>query len=175
MPLDDPKEMFVQVNEVDEVIGLVSRKDAHSNPSIIHRAVCVLVINNAHQLLLQLRSSSKDMFPGYWGLSCAGHVTGYDSYEETAKRELEEELGLHFTLYEIMTKLFKIPEESEIVKVYGCTFSNGKIKYDTTEIEKVVWVDFNTLKRFTHQNLVTPMDVDLLKRLNYLHAYVPPR
>lgn len=52
MPLDDPKEMFVQVNEVDQVIRLVSRKDAHSNSSIIHRAVCVLVINNAHQLLL---------------------------------------------------------------------------------------------------------------------------
>lgn len=115
------------------------------------------------------------MFPGYWGLSCAGHVTGYDSYEETAKRELEEELGLHYTLYEITTELFKIPEESEIVKVYGCTFSNGTIKYDTTEIEKVVWVDFNALKRFTHENLVTPMDVDLLKRLNYLHAYVPFR
>jgi NADH pyrophosphatase NudC (nudix superfamily) len=34
------------------------------------------------------------MYPNFWGLSCAGHVSGSDTYEETVERELIEELNL---------------------------------------------------------------------------------
>lgn len=173
MPLDDPDEMFVQVTADDQFVGLVSRRQAHTNHQIIHRAVCVLVFNDHHQLLLQLRSKHKDLHPGYWALSCAGHVTGYDSYEDTAQRELKEELDIEATIHEITKAIFRIPEETEVVKVFGCTVTDTHFQYDPTEVERVEWVKINTLESFTLTYPFTPMDLDLLKRLDFLKNYVP--
>jgi len=59
-----------------------------------HRTSQVWVMNDKKEILCNLRSRSKDLFPNYWDLSIGGHVSAGDTYEETAKRELWEELGL---------------------------------------------------------------------------------
>ena len=46
------------------------------------------------QVLLQLRSREKDVYPGCFDISSAGHVDAGDDYQETALRELWEELGI---------------------------------------------------------------------------------
>uniref|UniRef100_A0A7S2EU43 Nudix hydrolase domain-containing protein n=1 Tax=Ditylum brightwellii TaxID=49249 RepID=A0A7S2EU43_9STRA len=60
-----------------------------------HRSVHIWVVeqDNKH-LLLQRRSPGKDTFPNCLDVSCAGHVTSGDDVDETAVRELEEELGM---------------------------------------------------------------------------------
>lgn len=45
------------------------------------------------RVLLQRRSSYKDTHPNLLDVSCAGHVNAGDSVEETAMREMDEELG----------------------------------------------------------------------------------
>jgi isopentenyldiphosphate isomerase len=52
------------------------------------------VVNKKGAVFLHQRSLAKDTFPGLWNSSCAGHVAAGDDYDETAVRELEEELGL---------------------------------------------------------------------------------
>jgi 8-oxo-dGTP pyrophosphatase MutT (NUDIX family) len=46
------------------------------------------------ELLLQLRASCKDSWPGRWDISSAGHVGAGEASAPTAVRELAEELGL---------------------------------------------------------------------------------
>lgn len=50
------------------------------------------------ELLLQLRASCKDSWPGRWDISSAGHVSAGEAAAPTAVRELAEELGLAFPL-----------------------------------------------------------------------------
>ena len=60
-----------------------------------HRAVHVWLYTSAGQLVLQKRAEGKDTFPGRWDVSVGGHVTSGDSVEFTARKEVEEELGLN--------------------------------------------------------------------------------
>jgi len=87
-------EMLTQVTDDDVVLGPVARSRVHGNPSLIHRSVHVLVLGTDGRLLLQKRSLRKDTQPGKWDTSVGGHVGFGQSYEEAARREALEELGL---------------------------------------------------------------------------------
>ncbi|MEO6097275.1 MAG: NUDIX domain-containing protein [Fibrobacteria bacterium] len=87
-------EMLTLVTDSDEVLGPIARSRVHGNPELIHRSVHVMVVSPQGRLLLQKRSWRKDVQPGKWDTSVGGHVGFGQSYEEAARREAEEELGL---------------------------------------------------------------------------------
>jgi hypothetical protein len=60
-----------------------------------------------------------------------------------------------------------------VVKVFGCTVTDTLFEYDPTEVERVEWVKITTLESFTLAHPFTPMDLDLLKQLDFLKNYVP--
>ena len=88
----NPDELFDVVDAHDRVTGQMSRREVHAR-GLRHRAVHILVVNRAGQVFLQKRSMAKDLFPGTWDSSAAGHVGAGEDYDGTALRELEEELG----------------------------------------------------------------------------------
>eukprot|EP01012_Entosiphon_sulcatum_P035735 TRINITY_DN45401_c0_g1_i1.p1 TRINITY_DN45401_c0_g1~~TRINITY_DN45401_c0_g1_i1.p1 ORF type:complete len:206 (+),score=29.44 TRINITY_DN45401_c0_g1_i1:34-651(+) len=70
-----------------------SRKAVHAT-GLWHRAVHVWLYDpTSKKILLQQRSVHKDTNPGLWDISAAGHITGADPVNETATREVGEELG----------------------------------------------------------------------------------
>lgn len=58
-----------------------------------HRTVHVWLLNPRGELLLQHRGPAQESNPNLWDVSSAGHCLSGDCAEETAVRELEEELG----------------------------------------------------------------------------------
>ena len=86
-------EWFDVVNDRDEVIGRERRAVVHAT-GLWHRAVHILVFNDVGQVFLQKRSMCKDMSPGLWDSSCSGHVDAGETYDKSAQRELDEELGI---------------------------------------------------------------------------------
>ena len=90
-------EQFDIVDENDKVIGTKLRSEVHEK-NLRHRAVHVLVFNQAGELLLQKRSAWKDREPCKWDSSAAGHLEPGESYEAGAIRETEEELGIRPSL-----------------------------------------------------------------------------
>lgn len=120
MQTTDPKnELFDIVDSDDKGIGQALRQEVHRDKSLIHRSITVLVFIDG-KLLLQQRSKTKDTYPLYWTSSCTGHVLSGDSYEETAKRELIEELGLTIKgpLIFLGKDLIHFPQETEIMMTY---------------------------------------------------------
>jgi 16S rRNA (adenine1518-N6/adenine1519-N6)-dimethyltransferase len=93
-------ELFDIVDERDAVIGAKPRAEVHVN-NLRHRAVHMLILNDAGEVLLQKRSMWKDKNPGKWDSSAAGHVDSGEGYEEAAARELREELGIDAPLTRI--------------------------------------------------------------------------
>lgn len=96
--------MFVVVDAEDRVVGQASRGEVHAN-NLLHRAVHVLLFNEAGELFLQKRSCWKDRHPGVWDSSAAGHVDAGEDYDEAATREVFEELGVSAAL----TRVLKLP------------------------------------------------------------------
>lgn len=86
-------EVLCEVDELDQVIGPRARGELH-RLGLRHRAVHILLINGAGKLFLQRRSANKDINPGLWDSSAAGHVDYGEDYDDCARRELLEELGV---------------------------------------------------------------------------------
>lgn len=81
------------VDEQDRVVGLASRARMRAE-NLWHRTVAVLCVNSAGHVYLHQRSHDKDLFPGAFDAFVSGCVRAGDSYLDSARRELEEELGI---------------------------------------------------------------------------------
>jgi 16S rRNA (adenine1518-N6/adenine1519-N6)-dimethyltransferase len=97
-------ERFSVVDEEDRVTGEAARSVVHGD-NLRHRAVHLFIFNRQGDLFLQKRSSWKDRHPLLWDSSAAGHVDAGEEYDQTAIRELQEELGVTAQL----TRLLKLP------------------------------------------------------------------
>ena len=97
-------EQFQVVDENDHVVRAAPRSEVHGN-NLRHRAVHVFLFNQDGELFLQKRSRWKDRHPLLWDSSAAGHVEAGEDYDETAARELMEELGVNAKL----TRVAKLP------------------------------------------------------------------
>jgi len=133
------EEIFDVVNERDEIIDARPRSEVH-RLGLLHRAVHILVFNAAGEVFLQKRSMSKDTHPGSWDSSCSGHVDQGEDYDESAIRELGEELGI--TVDSPPERLFKIdagPEtDQEFVWIYRLR-REGPFELHPEEIETGDW------------------------------------
>ena len=91
------KEFLDIVDENGQPTGeIIDRETAHAK-GVLHRTSHVWLARRKKgkvQILLQKRAKHKSSFPGCYDISSAGHIPAGNSYEVSALRELEEELGV---------------------------------------------------------------------------------
>jgi isopentenyldiphosphate isomerase len=141
-PGDDPYEVFDRVDLHDRVIGRVRRGDAHRDPRLVHRSVQVVVFTADRRVLLQRRAQSKDLFPGYLCASASGHVMAGDNYEQTARRELIEELGVDPAVVYVEKALVRSEMETEITALF-LAHCDGPFTFSPVETDGGVFVSLN--------------------------------
>ncbi|KAK1435967.1 hypothetical protein QVD17_01740 [Tagetes erecta] len=89
------EEHFDVLTSSGQKTGLSKPRGAVHRDGDYHRAVHVWIFaESTQQLLLQKRADCKDSWPGLWDISSAGHISAGDSSLVSARRELQEELGL---------------------------------------------------------------------------------
>lgn len=113
-------EILEVVDSNDSVVGTARRAEIH-RLGLLHRAVHIFVFNVSGQIYVQRRSASKDMHPSKLGSSAAGHVDPGETYEQTAIREFEEELGISEHLTEILRVAACAETDNEHVVLYRTT------------------------------------------------------
>src|SRR5881409_3896078 len=126
-------EQFPVVDKNDEILRAASRSEVHAN-NLRHRAVHILLFNPAGEVYLQQRSRWKDRHPLKWDSSAAGHVGAAESYDETAQRELKEELGINGRL----EKISKLPASERTDEEFVWLYQGGvvgNLSPNRTEIE----------------------------------------
>jgi isopentenyldiphosphate isomerase len=90
----DPGDESVDVlDETGAVVAVVSRRRMRAE-NLRHRGVYLLVWSTDGRLLLHRRSSLKDVWPDRWDLAAGGVVAAGESWDDAARRELAEELGV---------------------------------------------------------------------------------
>jgi 16S rRNA (adenine1518-N6/adenine1519-N6)-dimethyltransferase len=126
-------EQFPIVDENDRIQGYARRSEVHGN-NLRHRAVHIFIFNQVGEIYLQQRSRSKDRHPLKWDSSAAGHVTAGETYDQTALREVKEELGVALSL-ERISKLAASPRtDQEFIWLYRGVAS-GDLVPDSSEIK----------------------------------------
>ena len=92
------------VDAVNRFVRWEDRRTIHEQ-ALVHRSIHVLLFDSSGRLLIQRRHASKQTYPRYWDVSCAGHVEESDYlggpddrldevYAAVAAREVDEELGV---------------------------------------------------------------------------------
>jgi len=129
----DKNTIWIDENEND--LGEVSVSKAHQE-GLLHRISVVYLTNDRSQILIQIRDD------GRIDHSAAGHVDVGESYQEAAKRELEEELGVRGVE---LTEIGDCSSEEDRGKtrhkfrVFQCKANPDKPNPD--EVKEVFWAD----------------------------------
>jgi len=145
----------VIVNDKNEVIGSEEFKTAIEN-CMIRRIVRVFVTNSEGQIFLQKRNDNKELAPGCWDVSAAGHVDEGESYYEAAKRELLEEVGIKDVELKKIAKFlteekFGALEARSFDELFEVNF-DGNLKLDSNEIKGGDWFSLNKIREMIKEN-----------------------
>lgn len=125
---DNAQELLPIVDTEDNVIGSITRGEAHSGSKKLHPVVHLHVYNSEGMLYLQQRPLWKDIQPGKWDTACGGHVSYGEDIPTALRREVEEELGITDYKPSFVDKyVFESNRERELVHIFTTTY-DGTIK-----------------------------------------------
>jgi isopentenyldiphosphate isomerase len=163
-PANPAEEIVVIVDRDNQPIGAVTRKIMRQQ-RLIHRASYILVFNTAGELYIQKRSRTKDIYPGYWDLAAGGVILEGESYEEGAKRELREELGISGAkLRPLFDQYYEDADNRVWGRIFACT-SNGPFALQEEEIDGGRFIALGEIEQLNQVEPVTPDGMLLLGRL----------
>ena len=152
-----------------------------------HRTAQVYVLNQQNELLCNLRSPLKDVFPLLWDVSIGGHLEPGESYAACALRELTEELGIsvdssaiHFVTH------IKIDGKDEIAQlvdrehagvfVYKTTFLVHQFNYQQEEIVELRYFPLPVVKdnlQSAHPQIAfIPLQKQFLETIGIIEKYI---
>ncbi|KAE8979640.1 hypothetical protein PR003_g25399 [Phytophthora rubi] len=155
--LEFMKEQVVQVDELDNVVGPISKKDAHIHDGVLHRAFSVFVFNSKNELLIQKRASEKITFPGFWANTCCSHPLFTEGELEedfgvkrAAIRKLEHELGIPTSTFAledlayVSTVMYKAASDANWTEyeMDHILFARGDVSLDNVNQNEVEQVEF---------------------------------
>jgi isopentenyl-diphosphate delta-isomerase type 1 len=163
--LDNQKELFIVVDEDDNILEYRTRYDCHHDKSLIHRSIGVAVFNDKGEILLQKRSMLKDTQRGKYTLSVGGHVTKGQTYEEAAYREMQEEIGIQSELTFAVKFLSKRENETEMHMIYTTKY-NGPFRIAKDEVEEVKFFTKEAIINLHEQ--LTPATKQALQKMGIL-------
>lgn len=133
------------------VIGTKRRQDVDKTKDILH-VVYIFVVTPDGKLILSRiprNPAKKNLFPGKLGVTVATIVRSGEAHEDAAKRAVAKELGVEGAdvtfLGETLESFTGIPKR--LVAAYVCTLDEASIKPNSEDVEELVPVTHEELKR----------------------------
>jgi isopentenyl-diphosphate Delta-isomerase len=135
-------EQVVLVDAEDRPLGEMGKLDAHRR-NLRHRAISVLVFDDADRMLLQRRSAGKYHSAGLWSNACCSHPRPGEPAADAAMRRLEEELGFSCPLSPVGRVSYEADVgnglyENEVVHVFVGRHT-GEVVPNRAEVSAVDW------------------------------------
>ena len=91
-------EELILVDKNDNETGYLSKGASHDGDGVLHRAFSIFLFNEDGDLVLQQRSPSKRLWPGYWSNSICSHPRRGESMQVATQRRLMDELHVECEL-----------------------------------------------------------------------------
>jgi 8-oxo-dGTP pyrophosphatase MutT (NUDIX family) len=127
-------ELVTIVDDANHEVGVAPRWKMRAE-RLAHRSTYIFVFDSQDRLYAQHRTMTKDVFPGYWDLAAGGVVLAGETYEQSAERELAEELGIRGTPLETWFD-FYVEEYRVWGRAFGCRYE-GPLVLQEEEVQEV--------------------------------------
>lgn len=168
--MDPGDEIVTLVDEHNHVIGSAKRRRMRAE-RLLHRATYIFVFASDGRLYLQRRTDTKDMFPGYWDAAAGGVLLAGESYDESARREVAEELGIRNVPLESHFDFLHEDASNRLWgRVYTCVYE-GPFHWQAEEVVEGRFVPVEDVLAGRFEPL-TPDTLAALRRL--LAVWRPP-
>jgi isopentenyl-diphosphate delta-isomerase len=136
--VSNASEQLILVDDHDREIGFKGKADCHTGFGVLHRAFSIFVFNAENELLLQQRSPSKMLWPGYWSNTCCSHPRRGEATADAVTRRLKQELGFTCPLeylykFKYQAQFGSVGAEHELCSVYYGRY-DGPVDVNVTEI-----------------------------------------
>lgn len=133
--MDNAEELFPVVDADGQILGSISRGEAHGGSKVLHPVVHLHLFNSAGELYLQKRPAWKDIQPGRWDTATGGHVELGESVAQALEREVREELGVtDFRVEQLGNYVFESDRERELVYVNKAVY-DGPVTPNADELD----------------------------------------
>lgn len=163
--MEQPASEIVQiVDEQNVEIAAISRRIMREQ-QLIHRASYILVFNSSDDLFVQQRTVTKDIYPGYYDIAAGGVVLAGESYEESARRELFEELGIQDTPLDPCFDHFYADENNKVWgRIFRCRHE-GPFILQEEEVQDGAFLPVPAIMEMCNREKFTPDGIEILKKL----------
>lgn len=143
-------------------------RDITVSQRLLGRGSYVLVFDGQGRLLVSRRSGSKDVYPGHWDVVISGVVRYGEQYEDTALRELSEELGAPTSALEpTLRRLFTFPYEDAYCHVFGAAFKcvyDGPLALQAEEVTQGEFMELDKVAEMLATHRFVPVGKLILQR-----------
>lgn len=128
-------ELIAVVDKNDKPLRVEERDVVHSM-GLWHRLAHILLYNKQGELLLQIRSPKKKVYPNKWDCSITEHVKPEEPWRDAAERGLREELGIDgVKLRELLYCRANYGDEGNVIsKVFECVTDKKPKNIDKEEV-----------------------------------------
>lgn len=130
------------VNEKDQIIGRETRNRIYEQKLSNYRVVNAFIKDSKGKLWIPRRTADKKAYPLALDMSMGGHVESGENYEETFKRELQEELNINSETILFREIAYLKPGDhgvSSFMKIYEI-HQNNTPSYNPADFVESFWL-----------------------------------
>ena len=151
------------VDAENRVVRRATRREVRAK-NLPHRGVGILCLDSGGRIYVHRRTRTKDVFPGLYDMFVGGVVGSGESYDDAARREIAEELGIvgpepRFLFHH----RYVGPANHAFIAVYEVTW-DGPMRHQESEVEWGAFLDFDEVVRSLERWEYVPDGVEIFER-----------
>lgn len=162
--MDPGLELVDVVDENDQVVATVTRREIRAR-DLLHRCTYVFVRRTSGEVLVHRRTDTKDVHPGAYDLFAGGVCAAGESYDDCARREAAEELGVAgVDLRFLFRHRYRGPSGQAWGAVYEARW-DGPVQPQVSEVAWSAWVTPEQLRQMLTELDFCPDSREIFERM----------